>query len=171
MGNPMVDSETKKLKQLQRRVGEAKLPEEKARVLVQFLNQVGSYAAENERLVEDLSPTDLKKNEEEMRARLDAWDVEARQILEREISDPKMLQAALDNSRYKEEVIALAGTPFSKFVADVKHPSVDKADELKERVEKQKRIHAEISQSIMWLRWLFVVGAVALIIWVLWNES
>jgi len=105
----MTDSKAKELERIKKLVDEAETPHERMAALGQISNHIKLSLSENENLVRDLGPEALKKKQEEMATRLEMWDAEAREILEREITDPAMLKAALDNTRYKDEVIAMAG--------------------------------------------------------------
>lgn len=165
MEQEMNSRKAMELEQLKQRVDEASTPHQKNAALNHLLQYLDTYVAENDRLVEDIRPTDLKKRQEDMRARLEAWDIEAREILEREISDPEILNAALDNTRYKEQVIAIAGTPFSKLVEDSEQSEVVEAEEISENAEEHEELSDGARRIIGALLW--VVGIVVITVVVL----
>jgi hypothetical protein len=160
---------TTELDRLQNAIDEAKSPQAKSSAQDDLLRYLDAYIAKHVQLTDDRGPAELREAQERMRGRLETWDKEARAILEREISDPEVLRAALDNSRYKEEVIALTGTPLSELGRDRKDPAVTKAREILAEAKERERFRARLERlsvvrPFVVMLWVFVIGILAVII-------
>ena len=162
----MANQKMEELERLNRLVEEAATPDAKKKALDRFLTHLDAHVAESDELLKQIESKNAEQKQEEMRNRLEQWDTEARAILEREISDPEILEAAIDNSRYKEEVIAIAGeSSIRSEVADEKHPLLSKVEEALARSEKQQQLHARLDRVVVISRWVFVIAFLALIGW------
>ena len=167
----MSERDFKDLERLTQRIEEADSPEKRKAAQEKLQQYLDAHINNKAQLIEHCEDGDLKLKQDQMRGRLEEWDTEAREILEREISDPEILKAALDNAKYRGEVIVLAGTPLSELGKDGKDPLVSKAEEALARVEILKQRESKMNNAGVLMRWAMFIVLTVLIVWSLVNVA
>ncbi|WP_078118461.1 hypothetical protein [Thiosocius teredinicola] len=127
------------------------------------IQNLEAYIDENERLLEDIKRMELGPSREEMEENLAAWDIEAKEILEREIKDPKILAAALDNSRYKAEVLAMYDEPLIASVPS-KHEAEPTDHERKRETIERLSYRSGVSRLSPFVKWAIIALVVAVVV-------